>query len=901
MFIKFYRKPCYLILMALIFFLYSGVAVSTAAPDTSVEKVSIQLKWFHQFQFAGYYAALEKGYYLEEGLNVDIIEGGPTVKVDKVVTSGKAQYGVLGSELILKRAQGEPVVMLAVIMQHSVRTIIVRKNSEINSPATLADHLMMLNRNEDAEFLAMFNSEGVALNKLNIIQKEKTANKKFINGEIDALNGSIANQPFFFKNKGIDVRLIRPINYGIDFYGDSLFTSEAEIENNPHRVDAFIRATIKGWAYAFDNPDEIIDLILRKYNAKKSREHLQFEALKLRDIVLPDLVDIGHMSSHRISHIEKIYKELNIIKPEAIVKGLLYNPDNSKSRRFIRIITITLSSVAAVIFIVGGLLLGFNRRLSRLVKLKTIELERNYNLLYSSQEALLKSEEQLRSIAEASPDYIIHLDLELRVRYINRIYPKMEKESILGVPIYTLVDKERQVDLKKTLESVIRTGEVVRYETVYNHHGGDDIFFESSAAAIFDDKRITGLTVTSRDITQRKKFDEEKKQLEVQLVQFQKMEAIGTLAGGIAHDFNNILTAIVGFTELAIEDTHDGTLISDNLDQVLTAAMRAKALVSQILTYSRQKEHELEPVNISTIVNEAVDLIRATIPATIRIRKAIDSDCGTILADSTQLHQVVMNLCTNAYHAMIEKGGILGISLSKTIIGDEDQKVSGLNLMPGSHIRLEISDTGWGMERDVLEKIFDPYFTTKKQGQGSGMGLSVAQGIIKSMNGIITVYSEPDKGTCFKIYLPGIGGDAIENDDIDICEEVKGRENVLFVDDEESITTYGQQMFERLGYKISVFSGSLAALEHFKLNPNAFDIVITDMAMPDMDGAELAKNILRIRYDIPIILCTGFSEVINGEFAKIIGIKEFLTKPVTKNDMATTVRRVLDSVNTGKD
>ena len=318
------------------------------------------------------------------------------------------------------------------------------------------------------------------------------------------------------------------------------------------------------------------------------------------------------------------------------------------------------------------------------------------------------------------------------------------------------------------------------------------------------------------------------------------------------------------------------------------------------MAFSRQSGNEKRPLLIRHIAKEAIDLLRATLPSTIDIRQNIPSKLSTIHADATQLHQILMNLGTNAYHAIGDETGVIEIAMSD-FNTDEKLVLDFAELDPGEYIRLSVKDNGCGMDSSTLSKIFDPYFTTKKQGEGSGMGLSVAQGIIKSMNGIITVYSEPDKGTCFKIYLPGIGGDAIENDDIDICEEVKGRENVLFVDDEESITTYCQQMFERLGYKISVFSGSLAALEHFKLNPNAFDIVITDMAMPDMDGAELAKNILRIRYDIPIILCTGFSEVINGEFAKIIGIKEFLTKPVTKNDMATTVRRVLDSVNTGKD
>ena len=289
-------------------------ASQTDAPVV-LDRVVLQLKWFHQFQFAGYYVALDKGFYQTEGLDVTIREGGPDVKVDQIVTNGEANFGVLASELILIRIQGAPVVLLATIMQHSIRALIIRADAGILSPADLVGHPIMLNQNEAAEFIAMFTGEGIPLEKLQIIEKDKTALEKLINGKIVAMNGSVGNQPFVLENQGTPVHFIRPITYGVDFYGDSLFTSDQEVREHPERVAAFRRASLCGWEYAMQHPEETIDLILAKYNPKKSRAHLQFEANAIKSLILPDLVDIGHVNPNRIARIADVFANLKILKP----------------------------------------------------------------------------------------------------------------------------------------------------------------------------------------------------------------------------------------------------------------------------------------------------------------------------------------------------------------------------------------------------------------------------------------------------------------------------------------------------------------------------------------------------------------------------------------------------------
>lgn len=398
------------------------------------------------------------------------------------------------------------------------------------------------------------------------------------------------------------------------------------------------------------------------------------------------------------------------------------------------------------------------------------------------------------------------------------------------------------------------------------------------------------------DITLRKKAEQEKIAFEAELRHAHKMEAIGTLSGGIAHDFNNILSAILGYAEIAKYKIPEESPAKETLDEVLKAGNRAKLLVRQILAFSRKDEHQHVPVKVHLVVKETIDFLRAAIPTTVQIKVNTDPGCGYILADPTQIHQVLMNLCTNASQAMEDKGGLLCIDATAVEL-KADELENGSN--PGAYVRLSIKDTGVGIEKELLDRIFDPYFTTKEFGKGSGMGLAVVHGIVKSHDGIITVESIPGKGTTFNLFFPRIAS-VVEKQVPGTAPLPVGKEKILIVDDDADIAGITQNRVELLGYQATAKTSSLETLELFRSDPRAWDLVITDQTMPDMTGAELASELLAIRPDIPIIMCTGFSSKIDTNKASLIGIKAFIMKPVDNTELAKTVRQVLDAVELEK-
>jgi PAS domain S-box-containing protein len=396
-----------------------------------------------------------------------------------------------------------------------------------------------------------------------------------------------------------------------------------------------------------------------------------------------------------------------------------------------------------------------------------------------------------------------------------------------------------------------------------------------------------GLAVqgTVRDVT-----EQERSQLQLQ--QSQKMEAIGTLAAGIAHDFNNMLLPLLGYSEMLKADLPADSPLQQHVDRILEAALRSKELVKQILAFSRQGEQEVKVIKLQPIVKESLKLLRSSLPTTIDLQQSIDPACDAVIADPTQIHQVIMNLATNAYHAMGENIGRLGVKL-KQIRMKPGLKLFP-DLIPGEYIRLTVSDTGTGIEKDVLAKIFDPYFTTKATGVGTGLGLSVVQGIVKRCHGHISVSSEPGKGTDVEIYLPIVDRQAEPLQTRQSETILGGNEKILLVDDEAIIVQTQKQMLSRLGYRVIVRTGSIDALEAFRANPDKYDLVVTDMTMPNMTGVQLAKAIKEIRPEIPIILCTGYSHQMNEEKCKAIGIQGFILKPVMTKELAEIIRNVLD-------
>ena len=404
----------------------------------------------------------------------------------------------------------------------------------------------------------------------------------------------------------------------------------------------------------------------------------------------------------------------------------------------------------------------------------------------------------------------------------------------------------------------------------------------------------TAILMGIHDLSRYRQTEATRHKLESQLRQAQKMEAIGTLAGGIAHDFNNILSAIFGFNELADMHKKDQTKLTKNLAEVRLAAERARDLVKQILTFSRRTGQEKRPLQVALIVKEALKLLRASIPSTIDMQEKISSN-AQVLADPTQIHQIIMNLCTNAYQAMRQTGGVLSVTLEETTI-NSDYSPLEISLRPGRYVHLEVSDTGPGMDPEVREKIFEPYFTTKEVGEGTGMGLSVVHGIVHTHGGKIYVSSEPGQGSAFHVYLPAVSKDIIDTPQaIDTGHQnQKGNERILFVDDAEELVKLTEEILSSYGYHVSCFTSGVNAWKHFQNSPDDFDLVITDQTMPGMTGSELGAKIKSIRPDIPIILCTGFSETVNKKEALAMGINQYVLKPVVMSSLLKSIRSLLD-------
>ena len=515
-----------------------------------------------------------------------------------------------------------------------------------------------------------------------------------------------------------------------------------------------------------------------------------------------------------------------------------------------------------------------------------------------AEEALQKSEEKFRTIANYTVDWESWFGPDGKYLWVN---PAVERitgysvDEVLAMPdfVAVMIAEEGRDELRRRMERARHATWGDNFEICCLHKNGSKLWLSISWQPVYDPQGgYLGIRMSGRDITARIKAEEERRNLEKQLFEAQKMESIGTLAGGIAHDFNNILAGIIGYAELAAMGAND--TVRTYLDHVLNAADRAKHLIQQILAFSRHTEHEKKPIDLRSVVQEVLKLLRATISAAIEINVHLPRRPIVINADHTQMHQVIMNICTNAVHAMGEKGGTLEIELICDEITPERQP-QDLNLAPGVYAQLRISDTGHGIDPVNLPRIFDPFFTTKKVGEGTGLGLAVVYGIIHDHGGYVKVASRLGYGAAFYIYLPLLTAKEIRTDHQEKKDVLHGNERILFVDDEQLLVSLGQAMLTGFGYTVTALNGSQEALRLYKANPDAFDLVITDMNMPHMTGRELAVEILQLKPDQRIILMTGYSDYIDSDKSAQLGIRAFAVKPLSKKNLALLVRNVLDS------
>ncbi len=539
----------------------------------------------------------------------------------------------------------------------------------------------------------------------------------------------------------------------------------------------------------------------------------------------------------------------------------------------------------------------FLEKLPDVVKRVVKEIE-SEGKLRQAEDALKESEEQYRAVVDNIGDYIMRYDKKFKHIYANKLALEatgLPMDQYIGKTHRELGFPDHLCELwEKNIKLVFDTGKQQNIEfDVELAEGKMDLELQLNPEFAVDGsvKTVIG---RSRDITSRRQAGIEKRKLESQLHQAQKMESIGILAGGIAHDFNNILTAIMGFSQLLLTEVKKGSTMEDDINEILTASIRARDLISQVLVFARQSNTEIGPMRVDLIATEALQLIRSSVPTSIKIKSIIESK-SRIIGNPIQCHQIIMNLCTNAAYAMEKEGGILEIRIQDADTND-NAVIVGLGLKQDDYIKIIVKDTGDGIPPNIIGSIFDPYFTSKPIGEGTGMGLSVVHGIVESYGGKITVNSKPQKGTELTIFIP-----VTKHDEKRVVESKKelptGTENILVVDDELSITNIFDRTLRSLGYSVTKRNSSIEALELFRSKSNSFDLVITDMAMPNMTGDNLAIKMIAIKPTIPIILCTGYSKTISDEKAFKIGIKAFVQKPIVNTDLAETIRTVLDDAN----
>ncbi|NTV13939.1 MAG: response regulator [Desulfobulbaceae bacterium] len=511
--------------------------------------------------------------------------------------------------------------------------------------------------------------------------------------------------------------------------------------------------------------------------------------------------------------------------------------------------------------------------------------------------SVAEREARYHAITDAATDGIVMMDEQGRISFLNPATERMfgySAAEAIGQNLHTLLVPPRySKEYQPALAHFWATGQGAALgrtiEVEGRHRNGHELPIELSLSALRHKDSWQAVAII-RDISERKRHDAEKERLNRKLQQAYKMEAIGTLAGGIAHDYNNLLTAILGFSELVKDVLPEESQAFADLNKVVDAGKRARDLTRQILAFSRQSEQEKIPVKLQLILKEALKLLRASIPSTIAMEQEIDLDCPSILADPGQLHQIIMNLCTNAYQAMRDGVGTLRVGLERIRLEAAAAESGGIS--PGEFIQLTVVDNGPGIPSEVIPRIFDPFFTTKPQGDGSGMGLAIVHGIVAELGGMVQVHSAPGQGTEFRVLLPVAAAFDLNQKQTGPSGAEAGNEHILLVDDVDLLLEIGSRNLSRYGYEVTACTSSLEALIAFQAKPDKFDLVLTDQAMPNMTGMELAREILKIRA-VPIILLTGFTDAGTAGLAKEAGISEVLTKPIELNDLTQAIRRHL--------
>lgn len=873
-------------------------AVFLLIPQTLLaqEKVSLQLIYDHQFQSAGYYAAYWKGFYKEAGLDVEIRSG---MNPDGTVINGVEQlaglntdFCVAASDALIARSNGVPIVLLASIFQESGMEVLARPEAKLLAPTDLVRLRVQgsIHHLADSELIAMLEAEGIDRKTVQLLDMTRPQTfqhhlERLFNGEVDATLMSSLSALWLARERGVAFTRMRPSSYSVDFYGDSLFTHQTVIDKDSEMVEKFVEATLKGWQYALENPDEMSRLIAtrlpRVLKINNAVNYNEFLAGRVKELVVFPIVEIGHTNEKRWQLMNDSLKRAKLVDKDLDTDTFFFTPkqDRAETVQFRFTVAFVTLIAVALLFLVFVLRSRANRRRER---------SANFKLLR-------QSESRLRAIVDTEPECVKVVSHDFKLLEMNAAgLVMLEVDSVEEAkqcPLADFIVPEYRRDFA-ALHKRVLGGEMGKLEFEMVGKRGTRRWMETHAAPLIDDSQVTSFLAITRDVTEQKRTNELLKTKDAELQQMQKMEAVGRLAGGIAHDFNNLLTAINGYSDLSLRKLEAGNPIRHNVEEIRKAGDRAADLTRQLLAFSRKQIMKPKVFNLNQTVADINKMLTRLIGEDIEIVTKLASDLGQVRADPGHIEQMLVNLVVNARDAM-PKGGKLTIETANVELGTEYAKTH-FSIKPGSYILLAVTDTGCGMDRETLENIFEPFFTTKEVGRGTGLGLSTVHGIVKQSGGDIWVYSEIDKGTTFKIYLPRVFVESEELDPKLIDEEQpSGSGTILLVEDDDLVANVTYAILVGNGYDVLKAAHGEEAISICRLYEGNIDLLISDVVMPRMNGREVAEHIRNIKPDIKVLFISGYTEN-SVVYHKVLdeGIL-FLEKPFTPNGLLQKVKEIL--------
>lgn len=704
------------------------------------EKVVVQLKWKHAFQFAGHYAAVEQGYYREAGLAVELVEGGPETNFSEELATGRCQYAVALSSMLIHRQEGKPVVALAAVMQHSPEVLLVPEASGINNPHQMAGRTVAVSPEDTPALLAMFKNEGLAADAVKTIPYTFDL-ARMLKGEITGMGAYSTNEPFHMKQQKVPFRIIQPRDYGVDFYGDCLFTSDQEIQQHPERVQAFLKATLRGWEYAMDHREEMVQLVRSRYRCPHSPEALLYEAEEMAQLMFYELIDIGHMNEGRWKHIGDTYVRLGMLPQDYTLEGFLYDPNPTTNLRWL---SWSLGGALISTLLLTGLVLVLMRTNRRIA-----EAEKD------SQE----SKAMLQTILDTIPVGVFWKDRDSRILGCNRVFAEYVglsgPDAAEGLTTAALPRRWRDPSDTLSDEEVFNQGRsILLTEQVLSNADGSQRHLYQSKVPLKDDTGATiGLLGIVENVTSLKEAQEHQARLKDRLLQVQKYESLHRLANGVCHHSNNILQALTSYAELARMQTPPGQA-RDFMDGVLRESQRVATLNRMLLTCTGHGLHQFENLSVHGFLQESLTTLKCCLPSAQLLEWNPRGEDALIHADRESLRHLLINLLTNASEAMEGKTGDITMQTGVGYCSVESLQEGRMDPppAPGEYAFIEITDQGIGMTQEVMKMVFDPFFSTKFTGRG--LGMAAVMGILKSHQGTIKIQSQPGIGTQVRVLLP---------------------------------------------------------------------------------------------------------------------------------------------------